>query len=157
MLCFSYFAAPQCAASPAHCGAETLCVVVTLPFPTTTATTTELYFPWRLQGVGGGLPDSALPAERHLVLRPDVLVCSISASGLPFLLPQHGSGPSYYNSALYPGQKGLSEQLPAGICGEQLQRCLTQAFIPGRVRKTTADACDSRSAASLLLPARQTR
>lgn len=68
-----------------------------------------MYFLWHLQGVGSGLPDSALPAECHLVLRPDVLVCSISASGLPFLLPQHGSGPSYYNTALYPGQKGLSE------------------------------------------------
>lgn len=59
--------------------------------------------------MGSGLPDSALPAECHLVLRPDVLVCSVSPSGLPLLLPQHGSGPPYYDTALHPGQEGPSE------------------------------------------------
>lgn len=60
------------------------------------------------QGVGSGLPDASLPAKRHLVLGPDVPVRSISAPGLPLLLPEHGPGPPHHHPALQPCQEGRS-------------------------------------------------
>lgn len=56
--------------------------------------------------MGSWLPDSPLPAECHLVLRPDVSVRSISPPGLPLLLPQHCSGPPHYYTTLHTCQKG---------------------------------------------------
>ncbi len=61
-----------------------------------------------MQGVGSGLPDAALPAECHLVLRPDVPLRSISPPGLPLLLPQHCPGAPHHHIALHPLKKGLS-------------------------------------------------
>lgn len=62
--------------------------------------------PGSLQGVGCGLPDTALPAERHLVLRADVPVGSLSPPGLSLLLPEHCPGPPHHHTALQPRQEG---------------------------------------------------
>lgn len=73
-----------------------------------------------LQGVGGGLPDAALPAERHLVVGPHVSVGSVATAGLPLLLPQHGAGPAHHHPALHTGQKGASRHVREGsdvMCG----------------------------------------
>lgn len=104
-----------------------------------------------LQSLGGGFPDAALPGERHLVLGPDVPVCSVSPPGLPLLLPQHSAGPSHHHPALHPCQEGLylSHYMYKNLCDlivcdetHALKRCVC------RVRRTMADACASRSAAS---------
>lgn len=58
--------------------------------------------------MGGGLPDAALPAERHLVFRPHVPVGAVAAAGLPLLLPQHGAGLADHHPALHTGQEGAS-------------------------------------------------
>lgn len=67
-----------------------------------------------LQGVGSGFPDAALPAERHLVVGPHVLVGSVTAAGLPLLLPQHGAGPAHHHPALHTGQEGASCHVMSG-------------------------------------------
>lgn len=113
------------------------------------------------QGVGGGLPDAALPAERHLVLRPNVPVCSVSAAGLPLLLPQHGPGPPHLHTALHPCQEGrylslcnIMFHVASSFVTKQLLTCLNIAC---RVRRTTAGACASHSAAPRPPPALQTQ
>ena len=113
--------------------------------------------------MGGGLPDAALPAERHLVLGPDVPVCSISPPGLPLLLPQHGPGPPHHHTALHPRQEGLCPFM-CSLCNCS-NLCVTPSFVTKRmclnvacrVRRIMADACDFRSAASPPPPALRTR
>lgn len=123
--------------------------------------------PGSLQGVGCGLPDTALPAERHLVLRADVPVGSLSPPGLSLLLPEHCPGPPHHHTALQPRQEG--QALFVCVCYYvlhlQVSVCQYVRFnsffmfenIASRARRTMADACASRSAVQLPLPALRTR